>query len=55
MVNEPFASPSEARWVSNQLSIAPWFQEACCSRQSWLRLGTAAAPVVMVDMCHGSR
>ena len=55
MVKEPLVSPSEATWVSSQPSIAPWFQEACWSRQSCESDGTAAAPVVTVDMCHGSR
>ena len=54
-MNEPLASPSEARWVSSQPSIAPWFHDACWSRQSWDSEGTRAAPVVMVDMCQGSR
>src|ERR1700735_2721812 len=55
MVKEPLVSPSEAMWVRSQPSMAPWFQAACWSRQSCDRDGTAAAPVVMVDMCHGSR
>ena len=55
MVNEPLTMPSEAMWAGSQPSFAPWFHAACWSRQSWDSDGTAAAPVVIVDMWYGSR